>query len=115
MDNEKYDILLRVYSSTIQKSVTRRDLYQETEKINLRKKLIDELITVGLLYQQPGSDVLQLTKHGLLELEEETERRKSNRNKSLRYWITTAISLLALAISIIALLSQLGIIPLPRY
>lgn len=29
MDNEKYDILLHVHSSTIQKSVTRRDLYQE--------------------------------------------------------------------------------------
>lgn len=115
MNNEKYDILLRVHSSTIQKSVTRRDLYQETEKINLRKKLIDELITVGLLSQHPGSDVLQLTKQGLLELESEKERRKADRKKNTRYAITTGISVIALIISIIALLSQLGIIPLPRY
>lgn len=115
MDNEKYGILLRVYSSSIQNPVTRKDFYQNLEKINIRKKLIDELVTLGLLSQHPGSDVLQLTKQGLLELESEKERRKADRKKNTRYAITTGISVIALIISIIALLSQLGIIPLPRY
>lgn len=115
MTDLKFKILKRVHASSVLDPVSKADFYRKTRKINLYKKAIKELVSSGLLSVKTGSDTLLITLPGIQAMEAEAERRSSFRSDSARYWITTAISVLALAISVIALLSQLGLLPLPRY
>lgn len=78
------------------------------------KRDIDDLIHFGYIRQVIGCDRLEITEKGIQELENEERIRSDYFRDSVRYWITTAIALTALAISVIALLSQLGILQLPR-
>lgn len=108
MNIQKYRILRDVRSSIPASPVRRTDYYKHTRKIMRYRQYINELIGSGLLSEEPGNHNLRLTSDGLAAIEAEEDKRR----ESVRYWITTAIAILALIISIIALLSQLGILQL---
>lgn len=110
MKKIKYKILRTVHDSLPTKPLGRGYFYKNTKKINRYKQAIDELIDSRAITQEPGSDKLKLGQNGVSVLEQEEDRRDMIK----RYWITTAISILALAVSVIALLSQLGILQLPE-
>lgn len=115
MTNRKYKILKKVNESNPTNPVRRSDYYRKVRNIMRNKRDIDELMRFGFIRQLPGCDKLEITPKGILELENENRIRSDHFRESVRYWITTAIALLALAISIVALSAQLGILQLPRY
>lgn len=108
MNTQKYRILRDVRYSIPTSPVRRTDYYKHTRKILRYRQYINELINSGLLSEDPGNSTLRLTSEGLAAIEAEEYKRR----ESVRYWVTTAIAILALIISIIALLSQLGILQL---
>lgn len=57
---------------------------------------------------------LQITIDGKEALEDHERMEQKRTQDSVRYGITTAIAVAALFISLIGLLAQLGVIPLPR-
>lgn len=57
---------------------------------------------------------IQITIDGKEFLEDQKRINKQQRTDSIRYAITTGIALLALIISVIALIAQLGLIRLPQ-
>lgn len=106
MTELKHQILTKVHDSKLTAPISRSDFYKDTKKINLYKRNIDELIMTGFLIQRLGSNNLEITSSGISALEAEDDDRKRHRKESLRYWITTGIAILALIISIIALVIQ---------
>ena len=106
MTELKHQILTEVYKSKRFVAISRTDFYKDTKKINLYKQNIDELIATGLLKQRTGSNILEITANGITALEDENDHQKKFRKESVRYWITTGIAILALIISIIALIMQ---------
>ena len=71
--------------------------------------------------QQPGQEnvispdtLIEITIDGRELLEDTARADKLRKQDSVRYRITTGISLAAIIIALIALLAQLGLIPLPR-
>lgn len=110
MKKFKYKILRTVHDSLPTNPVGRSYFYKNTKKINKYKQAIDELIASRALIQEIGSDKLKPGSECVSVLEQEEDRLDMRK----RYWITTAIAILALAVSVIALLSQLGILQLPE-
>lgn len=115
MDNRKYKIMNRIHDSTPLSPATMSSIYADTKQINENRKALMELIELKWVVKSTGSDILKLLPQGLSALEAEQEQRQFRKSQSVRYWVTTAIALIALAISIISLLSQLGLLQLPRY
>lgn len=109
MNNRKYRILQTVRNSLPTSPVKRTDYYKRNRQIIKNRLCINELIASKYISEDIGSMHLHLTSEGLAAIEAE----EYNRRESVRYWITTALAVLALLISIIALLSQLGILRLP--
>ena len=109
MNNRKYQILKNVRNAIPISPVNRTDYYKRNSQIMKNRLYINELITSKYLTEDTSSHHLHLTPQGLAAIEAEEDKRK----ESLRYWITTSIAIIALLISIIALLTQLAIIPMP--
>lgn len=108
MNNRKYRILQTVRKSIPTSPVNRTDYYKHARTILKYRQYINELIASGFLTENVSTHRLSLTNEGLAAIEAEEDKRR----ESIRYWITTTIAVLALIISIIALLSQLGILQL---
>ena len=114
MTKLKYKILRQVHKCLPTAPARKSDFLRGKRRIVSISRSIDELLVAELLKQPIGSDILLLTDKGIAHLEAESDRRENFRRITLRYWITTTIALLALAVSIIALLSELGILQLTQ-
>ena len=57
---------------------------------------------------------IQITIDGKEALEDHVRMKKQHKRDTFRYRVNTAISVAAVVIALIALLAQLGLIPLPR-
>lgn len=108
MNNRKYQILQQVRKALPTSPVKRSDYYKRNRKIMKYRLYINELTTSQYLTEETGNGHLHVTPEGLAAIEAEEDKRK----ESVHYWITTGIAILALIISIVALLSQLGILRL---
>lgn len=103
MNDMKYEILTIVHASTNIHPVRRTDLLSDPSVINQKNKCIRELIDSGYLSQPVCSDILHITPSGIAAMEAEQDTRRYRKCEIIRYCITTAIAVIALFISIIAL------------
>ena len=110
MINLKYKIMLRTYRSLPTAPVTRSSFFKNVKNINRYHRAINELISDNLIKLEVGSDKLSVTSHGVNALEAAIERREDLHRISIQFWISTIISIAALAISVIVLLSELGLL-----
>lgn len=108
MNNRKYQILQKVRNALPTSPVKRSDCYGKISQIMKNRLYINELIGSRYISEETGNGHLHITPEGLAVIEAEEDKRR----ESVRYWISTVIAILALLISIIALLSQLGILRL---
>lgn len=103
MNNMKYEILLHVHAATTLNPARCSDFQKDTAHIVEYKICIKELISAGYLSETIGSDVLSITTKGVEAVEAEQDNRRYRKCEIIRYCITTAIAVIALFISIIAL------------
>lgn len=107
MNKLKYNLLCQLQS----RPLSMAEVYRNAKTINQTRSTVKELLQCGLIVQNPISRAFSITASGLLALEQE----KRCRSDSKRYWVTTAIAILALIISGLSLLSELGLLELPKY
>lgn len=103
MNKTKYEILSLVHRSTKLNPMHRSDFLHKPGSVLKYDKHITELVGIGYLYEAIGSDGLSITNQGIVALEEEQDTRRYRKCEIIRYCITTAIAVIALFISIIAL------------
>lgn len=99
MNFRKYQILQTVRYSTSANPVKRSDYYASTKKLIKCSQHIDELLQNNCLVEEVGSGRLRLTSDGLLAV----EAMESRIFDFGCYCFTTAIAVLALIVSFIAL------------
>ena len=103
MNNTKFKILSLVHRSTKLNPIHRSDFLHKPGSVLQYDKHITELIGIGYLSEAIGSDALTITTPGIIALEDEQDTRRYRKCEIIRYCITTAIAVIALFISIIAL------------
>ena len=99
MNFRKYQILETVRYSSSVNPVMRSDYYQDSSRIIKCRQHIDELIQCNCLAEEPGTGRLRLTQEGLIAV----ESMESRIFDFGCYCFTTAIAVLALIVSFIAL------------
>ena len=102
MTNDKYKILLRIYSAAPLSPVYKDDFCKKKKTLLRNMKIIKELLDAKFIEQETGTRKLLITSTGIAELEKATERREDIRRLSLHFWLSALLSLAALAVSIIA-------------
>lgn len=104
MDQLKYQILCQVHSSSSVTPVYKGDILAHSADINAANAALKNLLALGYISQDIGSNKLRITTAGTLALENTRELLNLGRKEDIRYWITTAIALAALVLSVIALI-----------
>ena len=97
MEKDKYFILDTIRNSTLLSPVSRSTFYSSSKHIMKTKQYIDELIKCGYISEQAVSGELSVTIVGFAAL----EAVQSKKREDVRYWITTAIAIVALIVSIL--------------
>lgn len=100
MDNIKSSILIRVRNALPVCPVTKAQLLTRKRGILKARRALNELEQSGYISLRAGTDVYEITRSGVSALEQEQNARRA----SGRFWISTAIAIAALIVSIIALL-----------
>lgn len=103
MNKTKYKILNLVHRSTKLNPMRHSDFLHKPGSVIQYDKHITELVEIGYLSEAIGSDTLSITASGIIALEEEQDTRRYRKCEIIRYCITTTIAVIALFISIIAL------------
>lgn len=106
MNHTKYKILLRVHAATSVNPARRRDFLKGKRNVITNNRNIDELIERKYLSEAVGSDHLTITSAGVDAMEAEQERLRLFWWDFCRYAVTTAIALIALAVSIISFVTR---------
>lgn len=99
MNFRKYKILQAIRFSSSVNPVKRSDYYQNTRKVLKSQRYIDELLQNNCIVEESGSGRLRLTSEGLFSVESMETRIFD----FVCYCFTTAIAILALIVSFIAL------------
>ena len=107
MDRIKYKVLRTIRESNIANPVRLSDIYARKKRIMRYKRAVSELTEAKAIILCDKK--LTITAIGIKMIEDEQDKRELR----TRYWITTVISVIALALSIISIAAQLGIISLP--
>ena len=99
MNFRKYRILQAIRFSTSVNPIRRSDYYQNTSRLLKSQQYIDELLQNGCIVEESGSGRLRLTNEGLISV----EAMETRIFDFACYCFTTAIAILALIVSFIAL------------
>lgn len=100
MDTMKFSILARIHNALPTCPVTKTQLLTRKRGILKANRALNELEQSGYIFRRTGTDSYQITLLGVSALEEERNARRA----SGRFWISTAIAVAALLVSILALL-----------